>query len=165
MATFKTNTAQILEIKASDLDRDVLDILEGIIELTPADARDQMWLTRTKTLFETLNDEGLDEDYEDAFKEQWTAFVKRLDTLNTISPFKYVMIVQDIDDVKEGDESNMEDINFLNYYQCSCGETWYEEADSMCNDRCPICRKEIEPYESINLVAGMQKSSGSECVI
>lgn len=98
MATFKTNTTQILEIKASDLDSDVLDILEGIIELTPADARDQMWLTRTKTLFETLNDEGLPEGYEDAFKEKWTAFVKRLDTLNTISPFKYVMILQNVDD-------------------------------------------------------------------
>lgn len=98
MATFKTNTAQILEIKASDLDSDVLDILEGIIELTPADARDQMWLTRTKTLFETLNDEGLPEGYEDAFKEKWTAFVKRLDTLNAISPFKYVMILQNVDD-------------------------------------------------------------------
>jgi hypothetical protein len=101
MATFKTNVTQILEIKASELDRDVLDILEGIIELTPADARDQMWLTRTKTLFETLNDDGLDEGYEDAFKEKWTAFVKRLDTLNAISPFKYVMILQNIDDTTD----------------------------------------------------------------
>lgn len=101
MATFKTKHTQVLEIKASELDRDVLDILEGIIELTPADANDQMWLVRTKTLFDTLNDEGLDEDYEDAFKEQWTAFVKRLDTLNAISPFKYVMIINKVDDADD----------------------------------------------------------------
>lgn len=96
MATFKTNTTQVLEIKASDLDSDVLDIIEGIVELTPVDPTDGMWLIKMETLIETLQDEGLPEDYEDAFKEKWTAFVKRLDTLNTISPFKYVMILNKI---------------------------------------------------------------------
>lgn len=104
MATFKTKHTQVLEVKASDLDRDVLDILEGIVELTPVDPTSGMWLIEMKTLLDTLDDNGLEDDYEDAFKEQWTAFVKRLDTLNTISPFKYVMILQDIDDAKEDKE-------------------------------------------------------------
>lgn len=98
MATFKTNTTQVLEIKASDLDRDVLDILEGIIGMTTADTEDGMWLIKMETLIETLQDDGLPEGYEDAFKEQWTAFVKQLDTLNAISPFKYVMLLQKLDE-------------------------------------------------------------------
>lgn len=156
MAAFKTNRAQIIEIKASDLDRDILDILEGIVELTPVDPTAGMWLIEMGTLLETLDDEGLEEGYEDAFKDKWEAFVKEVDTINTISKCKYVMIVQNMDDVDEGDVSEthtMENINFLNYYHCSCGETWHQEADSMCNDRCPSCNKEIEPYESIDLIA------------
>lgn len=41
---------------------------------------------------------------------------------------------------------------FLNRYHCPvCGEIWNDVWDCMCNDRCPGCRAEIEPYESENL--------------
>ena len=38
---------------------------------------------------------------------------------------------------------------FHNYYKCSeCGEEWEDEWDYTCNDRCPNCGAEIEPYKS-----------------
>jgi hypothetical protein len=36
---------------------------------------------------------------------------------------------------------------FNNYYR-HCGTEWVDSWDSMCNDRCPVCGKEIEPYAS-----------------
>lgn len=43
-----------------------------------------------------------------------------------------------------------EKLRFLNHYR-HCGEEWSEEWSCMCNDRCPVCNKEIEPYESEDL--------------
>lgn len=40
---------------------------------------------------------------------------------------------------------------YENYYECDCGCTWVDIWDCECNDRCPECNKEIEPYESIEL--------------
>jgi len=38
---------------------------------------------------------------------------------------------------------------YENFYVCpNDGTEWYENADSMCNDRCPNCNKEIEPTSS-----------------
>ncbi len=38
---------------------------------------------------------------------------------------------------------------YRNYYRCSSDDMeWSDEWESMCNDRCPICRFEIEPYTS-----------------
>jgi hypothetical protein len=36
---------------------------------------------------------------------------------------------------------------YRNFYD-HCGEKWEDEADSACNDRCPHCNAEIEPYDS-----------------
>lgn len=40
---------------------------------------------------------------------------------------------------------------YRNFYRCPCGEEWTDEWDCTCNDRCPKCNAEIEPYESIDL--------------
>jgi hypothetical protein len=32
-----------------------------------------------------------------------------------------------------------------------CNVLWEDEWDSMCNDECPVCKAEIEPYASISL--------------
>lgn len=45
---------------------------------------------------------------------------------------------------------------FRNYYRhedCNVqpGIEWNDCADSMCNDRCPACRAEIEPEDSADL--------------
>ncbi|HHV49175.1 MAG TPA: hypothetical protein GXX56_09500 [Rhodocyclaceae bacterium] len=37
---------------------------------------------------------------------------------------------------------------WTNYYRCPCGEAWEDEWESACNDKCPRCNKEIEPYIS-----------------
>jgi len=38
---------------------------------------------------------------------------------------------------------------FINRYHCEkCDQYWQDQHDCRCNDRCPICRAEIEPYES-----------------
>lgn len=39
---------------------------------------------------------------------------------------------------------------FLNTYE-HCGETWEDTWDCACNDRCPVCNKEIEPVSSVEL--------------
>jgi len=38
---------------------------------------------------------------------------------------------------------------FLNFYRCSVDDTrWTNSWSSMCNDRCPTCGVEIEPFRS-----------------
>jgi len=44
---------------------------------------------------------------------------------------------------------NDEEGTYTNIYQCPDDHTqWEDTADSMCNDRCPTCDKEIEPMTS-----------------
>lgn len=38
--------------------------------------------------------------------------------------------------------------HFINRYHCLCGVEWQDEWSCACNDKCPACNKEIEPYES-----------------
>lgn len=41
---------------------------------------------------------------------------------------------------------------FLNHYECDeCGETWHDEWDCQCDDRCPGCNVSCSPYESSEL--------------
>lgn len=41
---------------------------------------------------------------------------------------------------------------YLNSYYCiDCNIYWDDYWDCMCNDKCPVCDKEIEPYESLEL--------------
>jgi hypothetical protein len=44
-----------------------------------------------------------------------------------------------------------EELWFRNYYRCDCGEEWEDEWSCTCNDRCPACRTETEPYNSEDL--------------
>jgi transcription initiation factor IIE alpha subunit len=38
---------------------------------------------------------------------------------------------------------------YVNHYHCDdCEVSWDDEHDCMCNDKCPECNAEIEPYES-----------------
>jgi len=42
---------------------------------------------------------------------------------------------------------------FINYYECSeCGEVWRNEDDCICNDKCPNCGNEIEPFKSKEII-------------
>ncbi len=35
-----------------------------------------------------------------------------------------------------------------------CDTQWVERGDSMHNDRCPVCNKEIQPTDSLELATG-----------
>ena len=39
------------------------------------------------------------------------------------------------------------EVQFRNHYE-HCEQQWSETADSMCNDKCPVCNKEITPTSS-----------------
>ncbi len=44
------------------------------------------------------------------------------------------------------------DFRFRNHYRCpSDGTEWADQWSCMCNDRCPVCGDEIEPYQSENI--------------
>jgi len=43
----------------------------------------------------------------------------------------------------------MWEAKYKNYYRCpSCDAEWEDVWTCCCNDRCPVCNKEIEPYNS-----------------
>lgn len=46
--------------------------------------------------------------------------------------------------------SREEEAYFLNRYE-HCGQVWQDRWSCMCNDRCPVCDAEIEPFESIEI--------------
>ena len=37
---------------------------------------------------------------------------------------------------------------YVNFYKCVCSCEWVGLSDSECNERCPECRREVEPTES-----------------
>lgn len=46
---------------------------------------------------------------------------------------------------------------YQNHFFCPVdGAQWDDEWDSMCNDRCPECDAEIEPYLSVDLRDGSE---------
>jgi hypothetical protein len=49
------------------------------------------------------------------------------------------------------DEGGESTTRYRNHYRCVCGHEWTDEWDCMCNDRCPKCDTEIEPYHSEEL--------------
>ncbi|WAR45989.1 hypothetical protein [Methylomonas rapida] len=52
-------------------------------------------------------------------------------------------------------------VRYLNQYRCLyCQTEWEDVWDCACNDRCPDCNKEIEPYESA-LIDGESAETGS----
>jgi len=43
---------------------------------------------------------------------------------------------------------------FNKYYRCPCGQLWQDEWDCLCNDRCPACNTECEPYDHAEIDEG-----------
>ncbi len=51
-------------------------------------------------------------------------------------------------------ERAAEELRFRNYYRCPYdGTCWVAEWSCRCNDRCPLCRAEIEPHDSEDIDA------------
>jgi hypothetical protein len=42
-------------------------------------------------------------------------------------------------------------MRFRNHYACPCGNTWTDEWDATCDDRCPLCDTSCSPIESEDL--------------
>jgi transcription initiation factor IIE alpha subunit len=48
---------------------------------------------------------------------------------------------------------------FRNYYQCPDDRTvWQDEWSCTCNDRCPVCDKEVEPYHSEDISTDIEEN-------
>ncbi len=46
------------------------------------------------------------------------------------------------------------EMKYHNFYRCpECLTEWDDHWDSMCNDQCPDCEAEIEPYKSEDISA------------
>lgn len=46
-----------------------------------------------------------------------------------------------------------------NHYRCpSDGTEWVDEWDCACNDRCPVCQDEIQPYHSEDIGASFNSN-------
>ena len=53
------------------------------------------------------------------------------------------------------EEANVDEGRYVNYYQCTKdGTRWAMTWSCMCDDRCPTCNREIEPYKSEDLADG-----------
>lgn len=51
--------------------------------------------------------------------------------------------------VVEGVDFAEDSTRYVNFYHCDkCDVDWESIWSCMCNDRCPYCRTEIEPYQS-----------------
>jgi len=44
---------------------------------------------------------------------------------------------------------------YLNKYR-HCEQEWEDKWDCMCNDECPVCGAEIEPYESEDILESVE---------
>jgi len=54
-------------------------------------------------------------------------------------------VPDDTDEQSGGDQ-------FVNFYRCDAdGTAWVNSWSATCNDRCPTCGREIEPYKSEDL--------------
>jgi hypothetical protein len=49
---------------------------------------------------------------------------------------------------------------YINFYRCPDDETvWVMNWSCMCDDRCPKCNHEIEPYKSEALAGGQSREN------
>lgn len=49
-----------------------------------------------------------------------------------------------------GDDDPDDEDRYTNYYECDCGESWSDNWSCTCNDKCPSCNAEIEPWQSFD---------------
>lgn len=98
---------------------------------------------------EHINDieSGLEEGiYE---KTQNTDIDRKRSALNMVENFYHANISDNTANVVQNGEKTA---SYLNYYRCpNDGNEWQDVWSSTCNDKCPVCNSEIEPYHSDEL--------------
>lgn len=92
--------------------------------------------------------------------ESWRQFIQMTDMDSSCSAMPESKLLRDakqlVTDIQatvipastRKQESGIETTEFTNHYLCTCGEQWQDTWNSACNDRCPTCNREIEPYAS-----------------
>lgn len=73
--------------------------------------------------------------------------------MNKLKHIKLFETFNEIDPYGEEDWNDKDkDILYRNYYKCpKCKLVWADNWECACNDRCPNCNKEIEPYSTVIL--------------
>ena len=56
--------------------------------------------------------------------------------------------------INESDIEAMKPRWYRRYYRCSNNHKWQDEWDCLCNDRCPECDEETEPYDHVEIDEG-----------
>jgi hypothetical protein len=55
---------------------------------------------------------------------------------------------------------------YLKHYECTvCGAKWTDEWSCACNDRCPNCRAETEPYDDQDLSNVVESAAPGEFIV
>jgi hypothetical protein len=97
---------------------------------------------------------------------RWRGYLKDTDTLWQTGWIPLALLDQpddsehDLREHLEDYEDDEEPDRFINRYR-HCGQEWEGRWSSSCNDRCPVCNAEIEPYESEEI--GSEEAEAAEC--
>ena len=54
---------------------------------------------------------------------------------------------------------------FNKYYRCPCGTEWQDEWDCLCNDRCPTCDTECEPYDHAKIDLNSEDKANQDTIM
>ena len=54
---------------------------------------------------------------------------------------------------------------YRKYYRCSNGHEWQDEWDCLCNDRCPECNEETEPYDHAEIDLNNQDKAVQDAIL
>jgi transcription initiation factor IIE alpha subunit len=54
-------------------------------------------------------------------------------------------------------------VSYVNYYHCPKDGVRWADWSCMCNDKCPICNAEIEPYRSDEINAVLAHEFAMQC--
>lgn len=54
------------------------------------------------------------------------------------------------------------EVDYYTNYYLHCGQHWRDKWSCMCNDHCPVCDKEIEPYKSVDAEGEVTNHVGDE---
>jgi rubrerythrin len=142
---------RLVQLEVATLEQDLLRA-EGVLRMLRGEYQDFTNLCS----FEELQAEGLDEPAEPDGKLAgiWASFIER----KQLDKEKYQKLLEqplnlEFKQEEPQAQQSQKESQFLNYYSCKdCGYRWNDKWDCKCNDKCPSCNKEIEPYASVELL-------------
>lgn len=97
--------------------------------------------TRMEDILETL------QELNEAIAEDGNFISEMIPELECYSDQLNKLAEETLNSCREDSEDSVKML-YKNHYRCDCGAEWTDEWDCMCNDHCPDCDAEIEPYKS-----------------